>query len=946
MLLTSTTMKQLYLIDAYAFIFRAYYAFAKNPRINTKGQDTSAIFGFVNMINDILNNFKPSHIAVVFDPPGGSFRREFYPDYKANRPATPEPIIFAVPYIKDFLKAMHIPSLEVANYEADDVIGTLSVLAERAGFEVMMATPDKDYGQLVTPNVSILAPQKGGGYEEVGVRDICEKWKVTDPKQVIDILAIMGDTADNFPGVPGIGAVGAAKLIAQYGTIEGILEHADDIKGSIGEKIRNNKENASISKRLATIALDAPIAFEPESYERRYPNLDEVKQILGDLELRSALNNMLRYYAEIDPKMFVAVEEAKSAQAKALEPVITDLFGEVIEKGATPATLGAVDTLLDETIGEEFVSLDLGTEGILEEFIGVLPKAEILYLYALTLGQDNIQKDIPMLCFELEEQNKIYYLHIGHDAAQILSRISLAYNVEQCKLVGHDLKTMLLALRHYSFETPLQLEDTMIAHYLLMPDMGHSLETLASRYLSEELMTFDELIAPQKGSKVVFERVDAERLVHYTAERVHTTKRLHKQMIKELSQREQLHLLRDMEMPLMPILMQMEIDGVLIDERELARQDKAFLAQMSHLEEEIQQLAGEPFNVNSPKQIGEILFEKLGLDAKAKKTKSGTYTTSEEVLEKYQDKHPIVALILEYRGLKKLHSTYITALPELADITGKVHTSFNQTVAATGRLSSSNPNIQNIPIRTEMGRAIRAAFIPEEGCTFLSADYSQIELRLMAHFSQDPHLIDAFVKGQDIHQATAARIAGVSLEEVTGDMRRNAKTANFGIIYGISAFGLADRLGISRTEAKHLISGYFASYPGVERYMNDVIANARARGYVETLAGRRRYLADIDSQNSVIRGYAERNAINAPLQGTAADIIKEAMISIDRAIKERGLKSRMILQVHDELNFNVPMNELEEMKELVRNCMSAVGDKLLVPLEVGVGYGKNWLEAH
>lgn len=931
-------MKQLYLIDAYAFIFRAYYAFAKNPRINTKGEDTSAIFGFVNMINDIVRNFKPSHLAVVFDPPGGSFRKDFFPEYKAQREATPEPIIFAVPHIKAFLAAMGIGIIEVPRYEADDVIGTLSVLAEREGFEVIMATPDKDYGQLVTPKVSILAPQRGGGYEEIGPREVCEKWKINEPRQLIDILALMGDSADNFPGVPGIGAVTASKLIAQYGTIESMIEHAPEIKGAIGEKIRAHVEDALVSKRLATIALDAPVDFVPDELAYKLPDLVALRSVLEPLELRTALINMQRYYAQAASPSELSTETAPEAPAVEVASPAED-FGELF---ATLQPSNEPSPLLPQ----EYTTLDLSADETLKHFLGLLSEAKEVCLYALTIGTDNIQKQVPSLAFVLDDRREVYYLQVTSETAGRLYQIQEQYLSGQALLIGHDLKTQLLALRAYGFFPQGRFEDTMIAHYLLMPDMGHSIEALAQHYLSLPLMSFEELIAPQKATRLDLLLLDPERLKAFTVARAIATRQLECYLIPKLEERQQLHLLHELEMPLMPILMNMELEGVRLDEVELAKQDKAFVQAMNELEAEVQTLAGQPFNVNSPRQIGEILFDHLQLDSKAKKTKSGTYTTSEEVLEKYRDKHPIIAKILDYRGLKKLHSTYITALPALADITGHVHTSFNQTIAATGRLSSSNPNIQNIPIRTEQGRAIRAAFIPEEGCTFLSADYSQIELRLMAHFSRDPHLIEAFVSGMDVHQATAARIAGVALDDVTSDMRRNAKTANFGIIYGISAFGLSERLGISRAEAKSLITGYFSSYPGVKTYMDQVIAKAREHKYVETLMGRRRYLSDIDSQNAIVRGYAERNAVNAPLQGTAADIIKVAMISIDKEIKARGLKSRMILQVHDELNFNVPMHELEEMQELVRRCMEDAGKGLLVPLEVGIGWGQNWLEAH
>lgn len=920
--------QQLYLIDAYALIYRAYFPFDKRPRLDSKGRNTSAVYGFVNMLSDILNTFKPEHIAVVFDPPGGSFRNEFYPEYKANRQETPEAIKFGVPYIKAFLEAMRIPVLEVLGYEADDVIGTLSVKAEAAGYEVLMVTPDKDYGQLVTPNVSILAPITGGGYEELGVSDVCKKFGVSNPRLVIDALGIIGDTADNFPGIKGIGPAGAEKLLAEYGSLEAILEHADAISGKVGEKVRAGREDAQMAKRLATIALDVPIALEPEAYSRKEPNMEQVRAILQDLELRIQLQRFTSIYGR-----------GRS----------NDLFDSGF--GGQEEDLSSED---DSPTDEEEGSLtyrtqDLIEEAVLSSFVERLRQAQECFVFALVHGEDSIAQDLLSIAFTLDASEEVYYLSMQESVfaqpVPVLLSIMQAMP-ETIKIVGHDLKSLYLALHRYNLHLPKTMEDTMIAHYLLMPDMSHHLLGLTARYLKHELQPFEDLISPQKSAKLKPELINPEALADYNASRVVATRELYRRFVPELQKREQYQLLLDLEMPLMSVLAEMELEGVRIDKQELARQGEAMELELETIETEIHTLAGHSFNVNSTKQVGEVLFEELALDSKAKKTKTGIYTTSEEVLEKYKDKHPIVSKILEYRAYRKLLSTYILALPELTDEQGRVHTSFNQAVAATGRLSSTNPNIQNIPIRTPRGRAIRAAFVPNEGEVFLSADYSQIELRLMAHFSEDPALIEAFRLGYDVHQATAARIAGVSLEEVDADMRRNAKTANFGIIYGVSAFGLAEQLSISRGEAKKLIDGYFASYPGVDAYMKRVVADARAKGYVETILGRRRYLTDIDSNNAVVRGYAERNAINAPLQGTAADIIKQAMIAIDRELRERGLKTRMLLQVHDELNFSVPQSELDEVVTLVRTCMTSVGKDLRVPLEVGIGTGANWLEAH
>lgn len=918
-------MKQIYLLDAYALIYRAFFPFAQRPRLDSKGNNVSAIYGFINSFNDILTSFRPEYIAVVFDPPGGSFRNDFYPDYKANRSETPEAIRFGVPYIKQVIELMGVNIFEVSGYEADDVIGTLAYQAELEGHEVLMLTPDKDYSQLVTDKVSILAPMTGGGYEEIGVRDVCKRFGVQQPKQVIDILAIMGDSADNFPGIKGIGIAGAQKLIAQYGSLEAVLDAAMDIKGAIGDKVRNHSEMALISKRLATIALDAPIRFDLEQCRRGSVNISALKQLLSELELRSQLNRLSKQYAtEEQSNSDLFAEQSISSSKENLEI-----------QACTP-------------ISFDYTLVDLSKEDKFNTFLSKLTQAEQLYVHPLLYGEP--QQSLYAISFMLDDTKEVYHLDCV-DSVFFSPFSALRQIVEiipkSATLIGHDLKALLLCLKRDIGLSPLVgMEDIMIAHYLLMPDINHQLHILASRYLQLDLMSFEQLISPQKASKVDFSIIENIREQTYLAQRVFALKHLHKHLITELDKRGQLDLFLKLEMPLMHILLEMELDGVRIDHSELERQGQAMEQKLVLLEQEIHLLAGKEFNVNSPRQVGEVLFEDLALDSKAKKTKTGGYTTGEEVLEKYRDKHPIVSKILDYRACRKLLSTYILALPKLSDAFGRIHTSFNQTVATTGRLSSSNPNIQNIPIRSEQGRAIRAAFLPNEGEIFVSADYSQIELRLMAHFSQDPSLIEAFRSGQDIHQATAARIAGIALDAVTPDMRRNAKTANFGIIYGVSAFGLAEQLGISRSEAKALIDGYFSSYPAVDRYMKDIVVQARSKGYVKTLVGRRRYLNDIDSNNAVLRGYAERNAINAPLQGTAADIIKQAMIYIAQEISKQGLKSKMLLQVHDELNFTVPKDELELMTALIRREMERAGEGLSVPLEVGIGVGQNWLEAH
>lgn len=919
-------MKQLYLLDAYALIYRAYYAFSKSPRLDSRGNNTSAIFGFINTLGDILSSFQPEYLAVVFDPPGGSFRSDFYPDYKANRSETPEAISYAVPYIKQFLRAMRIPALEVPRYEADDVIGTLAHQAAEFGHEVLMVTPDKDYGQLVTPLISILAPQRGGGYEELGVREVCQRHGIADPRQVIDILGITGDSVDNIPGIAGIGPVGAEKLIAAYGSLEAVLEAADEIPGKLGEHVRAGRERALLSKRLATIALDAPITLDMEACRRELPDMPAVRSLLTQLELRQQLARMERLYDSPEAPQPSARKGSSRVPEKA--PALSETRPEPHQR-------------VGELPDKRHNLLDMADA--LAQLRALLPAEPEVFVYGL-LQEEQRLIALALICSTTDD---VYYLPTEGAGAELLAPL-MALLAEHPRLVGYDLKRLYYALApEVTYPQGGERTDLLLVHYLLMPEMNHSLAHLSARYLGLTLTPYEALGLPKLGQELALSSTAPEQLGAFASERVFALKHLYRRLMPELEERQQRHLLREVEMPLLPVLLEMELRGVRIDRAELERQGGQMLREMAQLEAAIHALAGTPFNVSSPRQVGELLFDTLGLDAKAKKTKGGAaYTTSEEVLEKYRDKHPIVGKILEHRHLKKLYTTYVAALPELCDAEGRLHTTFNQASVATGRLSSSNPNLQNIPIRTALGREIRAAFVPNEGDILLSADYSQIELRLMAHFSEDAHLIEAFQAGLDIHTATAARIAAVPTEEVTADMRRQAKTANFGIIYGISAFGLAERLGISRSEAKQLIEGYFASYPGVSSYMQRVVQEARQRGYVETLLGRRRYLPDINSQNAVVRGYAERNAINAPLQGTAADLIKMAMITIAQTMKARGLRSQLLLQVHDELNFSVPPAELDEMIELVQAGMQAVGRGLRVPLEVGIGHGPNWLAAH
>lgn len=814
---------KLFLLDAYALIYRAFYAFIKNPRTNSKGQNTSAVLGFVNTLEDVLKNIQPTHIGVAFDPSGPTFRHKAYPEYKAQREETPEGIRFAVPVIKQILKAYNIPILEVPGYEADDIIGTLAHQADLQGIDTYMMTPDKDYGQLVTDKVRMYRPGVGASPAQIMTpQDVCDKWGIEKTSQVIDILALMGDSTDNIPGCPGIGEKTASTLVKTWGGVENLISNVSSLTGATQRKISENIDKIRQSYWLATIDTNAPITLDMKDLELQAPNIDALEKIYQELEFRQLLKKTTG----------------------------TPISGQKKDTGS-----GNVNT--DGSIqGDLFAMLD-------------------------TAASENTQP-----------------------AAQ--HPTLPPYVIQDGTLVGHSLKAHWKEIKEHEGH----MFDIEIAHYVLHPEMRHNLEYLQEIYHSDSLQD------------------------------------LKTKLEQELDDESLTGLFRDIEMPLMPVLARMEEAGVSIDLPGLAETSKIFTGQQDRLEREITTLAGQPFNISSPRQVGEILFDVLKLDAKAKKTRTGQYTTSEEVLEALRDKHEIVGKILEYRGLKKLLGTYIDAFPKLVNPTTRhIHTSFNQTVTTTGRLSSSNPNLQNIPVRDAMGKEVRKAFIPDAGELFFSADYSQIELRIMAHLSQDENLIEAFRKGHDIHAATAARIYHKTIEEVTTDERRSAKTANFGIIYGISAFGLAERLGCSRSEAKALIEGYFNTYPGVKAYMDKSIATAREKGYTETQFGRRCQLPDINSHNAIVRGYAERNAINAPIQGTAADIMKIAMIRIDRRLREEKLKSRMILQVHDELNFTVVPEEKERLEHLVISEMQDAAT-LRVPLVADAGWGSNWLEAH
>ena len=934
-------MKKLFLLDAYALIYRAYYAFIKNPRINSKGLNTSAIFGFVNTLEDVLKRENPTHIAVAFDPSGPTFRHEMFPQYKAQREETPEDIRKAVPIIKDIIEAYNIPVLQVQGFEADDVIGTLATKASNSGFEVYMMTPDKDYGQLVNEHCFMYKPKFGGNdFEVMGVEEIKKKFDLENTMQVIDYLGLVGDSSDNIPGCPGVGPVAATKLLKEFGSIENILKNTDKLKGALKDKIENNKEQIEFSRFLATIKIDVPIELEEEKLRLEKPNEEKLKALFVDLEFRNMLNRFGGGSSQGENKTTAPTKKVDSQQ--------TSLFGDVNPKTQEIEVVASAYSHLANASTTPHSYLPMETKEKRAELMAQLMAQTSVCFDTETTGLNVFDIELVGMSFCWEKGNAFYVpLPANQTEAQaIVDEFKPFFSSESIQKIGQNMKYDILVLSNYGVEIKGKLFDTMIAHYLLQPELRHGMDYLADIYLNYRTIHIEELIGTKGKNQLNMRSVGLDKITEYAAEDADITFQLKQILEKEIAENKIEHLLYDIEMPLMQVLAAMEKTGVLIDDFALKQSSEILTADMNKIEKEVYQLAGFEFNVTSPKQVGEVLFDRLKVVEKAKKTKTGQYSTNEEVLENLRGKHPIVDKILDYRGLKKLLSTYIDALPALIHKkTGKVHTSFNQTVTSTGRLSSTNPNLQNIPIRDEQGREIRKAFIAEPNCVFLSADYSQIELRIMAHLSQDPNMIEAFNSGHDIHTATAAKIYHIPIEEVTSDMRRKAKTANFGIIYGISVFGLSERLAIPRTEAKELIEGYFATYPKVKEYMDQSIVTARKNGWVETLLGRKRYLADINSHNAVVRGYAERNAINAPIQGTAADIIKIAMVNIHRRMQQEGVKSTLVLQVHDELNFNVLNSELEQMKSLVTEEMECA-IQLQVPLKVDVGVGDNWLVAH
>lgn len=922
-------MKKLFLLDAYALIFRAYYAFIKNPRINSKGLNTSAILGFVNTLEEVLNKEKPSHIGIAFDPAGPTFRHEAYEKYKAQREETPEGIRTAVPYIKEIIRAYHIPILEVAGYEADDVIGTLAKQADSLGIDTYMMTPDKDYGQLVTEHIKMYRPKYGDKeFEILGVNEINEKYGLTSPLQVIDLLGLMGDSADNIPGCPGVGEKTAGKLIQQFNSIENLLANTDQLKGAIKTKIENNKEQIEFSKFLATIKTDVPIRLDLEQLKTEAADENSLKKIFEELEFRSLIDRKFK-------------KENNYVQKDLFQGT---LFAEFTDESQENSKNTSIERYNKSYFDYQLIDNEEKRRKIIDLFI----TKDFISLDTETTGTDPISAKLVGLSFSVKE-NQAFYVPIPQndkEAQKIVNEFKPIYENENILKIGQNIKYDLLVLQNYGINLKGKIFDTMIAHYLLQPELHHGMDYMAEVYLNYQTIKIEELIGNKGKNQKNMADLSPTEVYEYACEDADVTLKLKNILEPLLKENGCEQLFWDIEMPLMPVLAYMERNGVCIDTEGLKETSLLYTSEMKRIEKEIHALAGTDFNIASPKQVGEILFDRLKIIDKPKKTKTGQYVTSEEVLESLRSKHEIVEKILEHRGLKKLLGTYIDALPKLINPkTGHIHTSFNQTITATGRLSSSNPNLQNIPVRNEHGKEIRKAFIPEEGCIFFSADYSQIELRIMAHLSGDTNMIEAFREGHDIHAATAAKVFKKSIDEVTREERSKAKTANFGIIYGITAFGLAERMNVSRTEAKNLIEEYFQTYPKVKEYMNRSIDMARQKGYTETVYHRKCYLRDINSHNAVVRGYAERNAINAPIQGSAADIIKIAMIHIYKRFQEENIRSKMILQVHDELNFSVYPEEKEKVQQIVVEEMEKAYT-MKVPLEADFGWGNNWLEAH
>lgn len=920
-------MDKLFLIDAYALIYRSYYALIKNPRINSKGFNTSAVMGFVNTLNEIMTKEQPTHIAVAFDH-GKTFRDEAFPQYKAQREETPEDIRRSVPVIKDIIAAMNIPALQADGFEADDIIGTLAVKAGGLGVETYMLTPDKDYGQLVRDNVFIFRPRHGGGYEKMGPKEVCAKYAIDSPQRVIDLLALMGDSADNFPGCPGVGEKTAAKLIAQFGDVDNMLDNTADIKGKLREKVETAVDNIRMSKFLATIRTDVPIDLDLDSMRLGEPDEQKLREIFNELEFKTLADKILN----------------KSKNNKKSVKQQLDLFAENPTDEPESSENASFETL--QTTPHEYYLIE--NEADARKILDFFLTKEILSLDTETTSTNPIDAELVGLSFSVEEK-KAFYVAVPdnrEEAQKIVNIFKPLYENPEILKIGQNLKYDLEVLHNYGVSLAGPMFDTMIAHYLIQPELRHNMDYMAETLLHYRTIHIEELIDERGRNQRNMRDLKPAEVYEYAAEDADITLRLYNVLLPKLKECGAEQLFYEIEMPLMPVLAEMELNGIRIDTESLAETSSILTSRMRQLETQIYEAAGEEFNIASPKQVGEILFGKMKIVDKPKKTKTGQYVTSEEVLQQLRHKNHIVDDILAHRGLKKLLGTYVDALPKLINRrTGHIHTSFNQAVTSTGRLSSSDPNLQNIPVRGEDGKEIRRCFIPEEGCLFFSADYSQIELRVMAHLSGDENMAEAFRLGHDIHAATAAKIYKEDIADVTRDQRTKAKRANFGIIYGITVFGLAERLDISRAEAAQLIDGYFASFPKVAQYMEQSKETARAKGYAETFFHRRRYLPDINSHNATVRNFAERNAINAPIQGSAADIIKIAMVRISRKFKAEGIKSKMILQVHDELNFSVLPEEKEKVQRIVLEEMQNAYP-LNVPLVADCGWGANWLEAH
>ena len=944
--------KRLFLVDAYALIFRGYYAFIKNPRINSKGIDTSAILGFTNSLLDVIKRERPDHLAVCFDKGGSADRVEMFEAYKANRDATPEAIKVAVPYIEQILRAMHIPIMVKEGFEADDVIGTLSKQAEKEGYKTFMVTPDKDFAQLVSENIFMYRPVFGGGYETWGIEEVKAKFEVDDPLQVIDFLGMMGDSSDNIPGLPGVGEKTAKKFLAQYGSMENLLANTHELKGKMKENIEANKELGILSKKLATIMLDVPVEFDAKDFEMSEPDIEGVKNIFQELEFRRLTDNFLKTFSAEEQS---SPSENTSAVSSSVQQTVkkptsagAGQFSLFDAQGNSDAIITNQDARVTAATNSHFYQ-SIASGMATKLFIQNLMKQTSVCFDTETTGIDPITAELVGIAFSWEA-GKGFYLPFPEnkdEAQELIEQLRPFFESETIQKIGQNLKYDIKVLRKYNVKVKGKLFDTMLAHYLINPDMRHNMDVLAETYLNYTPISIEDLIGKKGKNQLSMRDVPLDKQTEYAVEDADITLQLKEHFEKELGDANTQKLFDDIEIPLLRVLADMELEGINLDESFLNSLSEELDSEIKTLEANIYKEAGEEFNIASPKQLGDILFDKLKLVDKPKKTKTGQYATSEDILSYLAKDHDIIQHILEFRGLSKLKSTYVDALPnQVEPTTGRVHTDYMQTVAATGRLASNNPNLQNIPIRTERGRQVRKAFIPrDENYTLLAADYSQIELRIIAALSEEETMINAFKNGEDIHASTASKVFNVPLNAVTREQRSNAKTVNFGIIYGVSAFGLSNQTDLSRSEAKELIDTYDATYPKLRNFISEQVDFARDNGYVQTVLGRRRYLKDINSRNAVVRGAAERNAVNAPIQGSAADIIKIAMINIHKKLEEGNYKTKMLLQVHDELVFDVYKPELESIKTLVKTEMENAY-KLDVPLDVDLDIGDNWLEAH